>query len=344
MSVKTAVSSKVRHSLERIELIDQILSSGKKIPDRESFLRLVNISLSAHGVPITLFTLDKDIKYLKELLIRYEVTLKYSQADGFHYSEPGYSYFKNSVNDNDKNLLMLANSLFNVFNGTPLKEKFSVVVNKVLAESLTGGPVIGLSEMNHLQLDSSKNNKSNQWIPTLLSSIHDQQAYEIQYKGFGKEEKKKIICPYVLKQFRNRWYVVAYDYTCERPFKTNLFALDGIQKMEISNKKYYTDPSFSPEDYFRYSLGVWHWHDHEPIVAVLEFSAQIELVLLNPLHHSQKATLSDNGKMLSVSIEVYNSPELLMIIQSYGSSVKVISPPELIDAVIGSAKKVIKLY
>jgi predicted DNA-binding transcriptional regulator YafY len=239
---------------------------------------------------------------------------------------------------------MLANSLFNVFNGTPLKEKFSVVVNKVLAESLTGGPVIGLSEMNHLQLDSSKNNKSNQWIPTLLSSIHDQQAYEIQYKGFGKEEKKKIICPYVLKQFRNRWYVVAYDYTCERPFKTNLFALDGIQKMEISNKKYYTDPSFSPEDYFRYSLGVWHWHDQEPIVAELEFSSQIELVLLNPLHHSQKATLNDNGKMLSVSIEVYNSPELLMIIQSYGSSVKVISPPELIDAVIGSAKKVIELY
>ena len=45
MSVKTTVSSKVRHSLERIELIDQILSSGKKIPDRESFLRIVNISL-----------------------------------------------------------------------------------------------------------------------------------------------------------------------------------------------------------------------------------------------------------------------------------------------------------
>jgi predicted DNA-binding transcriptional regulator YafY len=79
-------------------------------------------------------------------------------------------------------------------------------------------------------------------------------------------------------------------------------------------------------------------------VAELEFSSQIELVLLNPLHHSQKATLSKNGKILSVTIEVYNSPELLMIIQSYGSSIKVISPPELIDAVIGSAKKVIELY
>ena len=118
MSVKTSVSSKVRHSLERIELIDQILSSGKKKLDRESLLSHVNNRLFAHGVPITLFTLDKDIKYLKILISDNEVTLKFSKADGYHYSEPGYSYFKNSVNDNDKNLLMLANSLFNVFNET----------------------------------------------------------------------------------------------------------------------------------------------------------------------------------------------------------------------------------
>ena len=77
MSVKTSVSSKVRHSLERIELIDQILSSGKKKLDRESLLSHVNKRLFAHGVPITLFTLDKDIKYLKFLLVTMKLHLNF---------------------------------------------------------------------------------------------------------------------------------------------------------------------------------------------------------------------------------------------------------------------------
>jgi predicted DNA-binding transcriptional regulator YafY len=338
---------KVKNANDRIKLIDQLLVKYGHINTRERFLKLVNNQLEKQ---ISQSLLDKDLKELRELVLQKNINentnveLRYSQASGFEYSERGYSYFSNSVNEGDKNLLMLASSLFNVFKGSPLQEKFSAVVNKVLAESLTGGPVHNLTTSDFVQMDASHSPSSTQWIPKILEAIYDQTTLEISYKSFGKQEKKKNICPYVIKQFHGRWFMVAYDHNCERKAKTNTFALDCIKKMEISGYKYIVDPDFSPMDYFRYSIGVYHLHEQEPIQVVLEFSEHIELVQSIPLHHSQKTELSKNGKLLTVTIEVYSTPELEILIQSYGSAVKVVSPLELVNKISESAKKVMQLY
>lgn len=351
--VKTNIRTKgrVAHSNERIQLIDQILSKGSTYIDtREKFLNLVNRQLPVGTGKVTVNTLDKDLKYLRSLLgdLMYnegsEVTLDFSKDRGYHYSEKGFSYFKNSVNDSDKNLLMLASNLFNIFKGTALQAAFSEVVNKVLSESLTGGPDYDLSKNSFVQMESGYSNNATKWIPELLKAIYEKNTLKIKYKGFNKREKEKNICPHVLKQYRGRWYLVAYDHNCERNNKTSVFALDGIKQLEISGMKYLVASDFSAEDYFRYSIGIWHWHDQDPIKVVLEFSNYIEMVQINPLHHSQKAHLSKDGKKLTVEIEVYHSPELEMIIQGFGIAVKVISPSSLAEKIKESAKSVTTLY
>lgn len=345
--IKTGVrgTGRVKHSLERIELIDQLLVKYKHIPSRKDFLAKVNNKLPFDN-KISIYTLDNDIEYLRaEIALKFgDVRLEYSKESGFHYSQAGFSLFKNTVTDEDQHLLMLANSLFNVFKGTPLKEKFSLVVNKVLAESLTGDSFVGIQELNHIQVEPAASSKSIQWIPVLLEAIYEKNSLEMKYKGFNKPEKKKIICPYVLKQYRNRWYMVAYDYDCERAEKTNVFSLDAIEHLEISNKKYFIDPTFNAADYFRYCIGVWHWHKNKPIKVRLEFNGYIEMVQATPLHHSQKIKTSTDGKKLTVKMEVYNSPELEMMIKGFGNAVKVISPKALTKSIAVSAHKVVLLY
>ena len=68
------------------------------------------------------------------------------------------------------------------------------------------------------------------------------------------------------------------------------------------------------------------------------------MVQTNPLHHSQKTTLSKDGKKLGVTIVVYNSPELEMLILGFSSSVKVLSPKALVKSIADSAQKVMSLY
>ena len=287
--------AKVKSANDRIRLIDELLVKNVHIDTRENFLRMMNRRLES---PISQSLLDKDLKDLKDLLFlknsdeESEVTLKYTHDRGYEYSEPGYSYFSNSVNEGDKNLLMLASSLFNVFKGSPLQEKFSTVVNKVLSESLTGGPVHDLATSEFVQMEATHSTGSTQWIPKILEAIYDKTTLEITYQGFGKEKSVKNICPYVLKQFHGRWYMVAYDHNCKRKSKTNIFDLYCIKQIGVSGYEYFVDPDFSPADYFRYSLGIFHLHHQEPIQVILEFSKHIEIVESIPLHHSQKSVLS----------------------------------------------------
>jgi predicted DNA-binding transcriptional regulator YafY len=68
------------------------------------------------------------------------------------------------------------------------------------------------------------------------------------------------------------------------------------------------------------------------------------MVQANPLHHTQSSRLSKDGKTLAVEIFVYPSPELEIIIQGYGSAVKVIRPVTLAEKIADSARKVMALY
>lgn len=342
---KGNIRPRIKHSLERLELIDMLLQKYKHIPNREDFLSKVNRRLPSER-QISGSSLDKDISYLRTLIkdADSDVKLLLSGTKGYHYSVPGYSYFKNSITDDDKELLELAHNLFRIFNGTSLQNKFGEIVNKVLAESLTGGQVHGLEENRFIEIESESSNTGSIWIERLLKAIFSKQALEMQYKGFGKPLRKKYISPYLLKQFRNRWYLVAHDRLCDRPEKTNVFAVDCIRDLQISNKEFITDDNFSASDYFKYSLGVWHWHEKEPIKVELEFSDQIEMIQQNPLHHSQQTKLMEDGKKMLVQLEVYPSPELEMLIMGFGEAVKVLSPSSLAEAIVARAKKMIAAY
>jgi predicted DNA-binding transcriptional regulator YafY len=263
---------------------------------------------------------------------------------GYYYSQRGFSLFKTDVNYEDKNMLVLAASVFSLFKGTPLQDKFSQLVDKVLSSSNLDGKVHGLSEMQIIEIGSNLSVKGSEHIPRLLDAIFEKDCLEMVYQGIGKPEKKKHVCPYIIKKYLNRWFMVAYDHNGERAQKTSVFALDGIRSLDLSNKKYIIDPEFIPEDYFKYSLGVWHWHDQQPVKVELIFTGYIDQIIYSPLHHSQTYQLSDNRETLHVQIEVYQSPELEMLIQSFGDKVKVVSPQSLVDTMKTRAQKTLDIY
>jgi predicted DNA-binding transcriptional regulator YafY len=289
-------------------------------------------------------SLSKDIAYINERISTKGVSIKCTHARGYHYTVEGFSMFRKEVDEEDKNLLMLASSVFSLFQGTMLQQKFSDLVDKVLSESLVGKGRQGLSELQLVQLGAGPVVNGSQWIPALLDAILSKETLVMVYEGIRKPAKQKHICPYVIKKHLNRWYMVAYDHNCERKMKTNVFSLDGIRSLDVSNRPYVSDPDFIPEDFFSYSLGVWQFHEKEPVHVELEFSGYIEEILVAPIHHSQRSKLSPDRKLLQVEITVYDSPELEMLIRGFGPHVKVISPRSLADRILLQASDTTKLY
>ena len=347
-NIKTGISDynfKTRNTSERLILLDQLISKRLGGKSREGLLLSLNKRLKEK---ISIHTLDKDLLELKQLIAintNDEVQILRTNISGYYYSQKGYSYFRNSVTDEDRNLLMLAYSVFNVFNGSSLPTKFGELVNKVLADSLTKEKDENLKLNEFIQFES-KFQYSNKWIFVILENIQEKKSLKIFYQKSGEEvEKEKIVCPYFLKQYRNKWYMIAYDCNSTRPHKVNVFALESIMDIEPSGKQYFLDPTFNPEHYFQYALGIWHWHNTDPIKVLLEFNNTIyfNTIIANPLHHSQKI-ISEGYKSLIIELEVYNSPELEMLIKSYGNEVKVLAPTELIKEIKESAEKVVNIY
>ena len=347
-NIKTGISDynyNTKNTSERLILLDQLISQHLGGKSGKDLLSSLNNRLKEK---VGIDTLNHDLRDLRDLVAintNDEVQILWTKNAGYYYSKNGYSYYRNSVNEEDRNLLMLAYSVFSVFNGSSLPTKFGKLINKVLADSLTKEKDENLKLNEFIQFES-KFQYSNKWIFVILENIQEKKSLKIFYQKSGEEvEKEKIVCPYFLKQYRNKWYMIAYDFNSTRDHKVNVFALESIMDLEPHGKQYFLDPTFNPEHYFNYALGIWHRHDKDPIKVQLEFNNTdyFNTIKANPLHHSQQV-ISEGNKSLIIELEVYDSPELPTLIKSYGNEVKVIAPIELAKVIAESATKVTDMY
>lgn len=339
---------------ERLRIIDELLSSHTIVIDTiYAIQRIVNNRLKevrpaeSESLFRNLLTdlkrlLPKDIEIINP---RKETTKRWKA--GYCYSDAEYSYFKEEKTQEQeaKELLLFATGLFSAFKDTPMMEEFNQLAQKLLEDGKSAQIITHEQSQRIIQVESGVRNSGTQWLKTLYKAIQRKNNLKMRYEKLGGEETTRRISPYLLKEYRNRWYVVAYDHTSTHTYKTNVFALNCINDLQASSSTYYRDPAFDIENYFKYSLGIWHNYYAKPIKVQLKFTEakDIDDVRSSLIHHSQK-TISKTKNTLTVEIEVYDTPELNKLIKSYGSEVQVISPASLAKKIKASAQRVVDLY
>ena len=107
----------------------------------------------------------------------------------------------------------------------------------------------------------------------------------LSYRSFRRvTSSHTLVAPYFVKLFRQRWYVIAKDFT-DRKIKT--YALDRVASLELSSRTFVYPDSFSPIDYFRDCFGITH-DDMPAQEVVLRVPAlQANYLRTLPLHESQ---------------------------------------------------------
>jgi predicted DNA-binding transcriptional regulator YafY len=125
---------------------------------------------------------------------------------------------------------------------------------------------------------------------------------------------------------------------------TNLFKLNRIQKIEPCDEVFKIDDKFSPEDYFKYSLGVFHVHAAEPIEVKIKFDKKLIPLISETKIHTSMEIISKTEEEMIVTFTVYNTIELKNKILSYGANAEVLSPKVLRDEIINIINNAKKLY
>lgn len=176
----------------------------------------------------------------------------------------------------------------------------------------------------------------------LLHAIKQRLQIGFSYQKFWEDEPtQRLVEPYALKEFKNRWYLLAKD---KKDGKTKTFALDRLTELEISNQKYPAQGSEGPNKNFQYCFGIINPEDEKPQEIVLSIDPiQGKYIKTLPLHSSQKL-LIDDERELRISLTLFITDDLIMELLSFGAKVKVLKPRRLVNLLQKEYEKAVGQY
>ena len=169
--------------------------------------------------------------------------------------------------------------------------------------------------------------KGTEYLQSLIDAMKQNLTTEITYQPFYKTESTLYhVCPYCLKAYRQRWYILGY---CKELKGIRHFSLDRIQHLNITEKHFDYPSDFSPEAYYTDSIGIWVNENIKPEKVIIRaYGIQSKYLRTLPLHHSQKELCTTN---LYCDFE-YNlciTQNLISELLAKGNTVQVMEPESL---------------
>ena len=289
---------------------------------------------------VSLRTVQGDIQMMRSDKLGYNAPIEVYDHKYYRYADKDYSIMNMPLSQNDYNLMQEAIDMLRQLEGfgqfSEIADTISRLQDKLAICRNDHKPII--------HFDSVPDLTGINLLTPLYNYISHKQTLRILYQPFNARKPMEfIICPYLLKEFRNRWFLFGSK-TDER--KIYNLALDRIIYVEPSSTPYKENPDFNPENFFDDIIGVSKNISDKP--RTIKFWANAEqskYILTKPIHRSQQLISSDpqNGGCI-FSIRVVINFEMYSIFMSYGPGIKIISPKKAMTYMRNKIKETLDLY
>jgi predicted DNA-binding transcriptional regulator YafY len=259
----------------------------------------------------------------------------------YRYTQENFSIKGLALSDEEKESLSLALAILEQLKGTQLYKHFGNAINKAI-KGYRLSEFLGKSEKQILQVEEPSTGAGEQWVDMILKNIVEgKKGLCIHYEPYDRDPKIHEFSPYLVKEYRNRWYTIGYS---DRAQSVIVLALDRIKKIEPGKNKFVSNSNFKPEEYFKYSMGITQINEAQPELVELSFTdGQLHYILSQPWHTSQKV-LRKKGNETVIQLEVYVTHELIMAILACGANVRVLKPEWLVNKIKTTIKEMGKRY
>ena len=246
--------------------------------------------------------------------------------------DPTFSIFKPKLTDDEKTVLSTALDALGSFEGLDNFEWLNDLTVRLNLEQHE--PIISLSK--NLLTNSTL-------IARLFTVIRLKQVITLNYHTFRNDEIRSVsISPYLLKEYNNRWYLIA---SASDTGRILTFPLDRIDDFSINTNVSYLS---APENlYERYEeiIGVTYNEDN-PLQKIVFWVSENskDYVITKPIHASQKVIRGEMDSQLRrnyprlndgkfFQIECRENYELIRELISFGSDLVVINPSHIKESI-----------
>lgn len=343
-----------KNAMTRYTLIDKMLANRCRAYSIQDITDVLNERLPEYGLQtVSKRCVEKDLNYLK-FDSPFDVDIEEYWVDAsdkndrpykkrcIRYADPTYSIFKSKLTADEKTVLSTALETLGSFEGLDNFEWLGDLKSR-----------LDLEEYDSI-ISISKNLLTNSTvIARFFTIIKQRQVINLKYHTFHRAEIRSVcISPYMLKEYNNRWYLIA---SASDTGRILTFPLDRIDDFEITAKTYLPAPDDLIER-FEDIIGITLNEDSplEEIVFWVSNKSK-DYISTKPLHSSQITIRGDKERTLRnlyplleegrfFKLMCKENYELIRELTSFGAELIVLSPYHINEFIKQQIENMIKLY
>lgn len=272
--------------------------------------------------------------------LKYHAPIIYSKYNkGYYYSNPDYSIESLPLNETDIRSLEFAAAILNQYKNIEVFNAFAGTVTKVI--DLVNHLKSNYPVQSFIDFEKSSDSPGAQHLNFLINLIRENTVIELEYKRFDDHPKKHELSPYLLKEYRNRWYLLGFHHDAE---KIMIFGLDRILSINpLLDSAFRISPDFNPATYFQNTMGITYTDSPVEEIILLFDPYQGNYLRSQPLHPTQEI-LEDDEEEFRIKLHLVPNYEFYSTILSYGANVEVLSPPSIRENIIQMLQDSMQLY
>ena len=330
-----------RNALIRYRTIDKCLQNRRRKWTIEDLIDACTDALYEYdGIdkPISMRTIRLDLNAMRSEQLGYNAPIVVVDRKYYTYEDPEYSIANIPLTTQDLGILQEVSHLLRQFKGfnhfNEVSEMISKLEDKIYSEQHHQSPVIDF-EKNELLTGL-------EWLDQLYKYIIEKSAIAVTYQSFkARHPGELIIYPYLLKEYRNRWFLLGMH---KKDKQLLTLALDRIQKIEpLPQEKFRAQKDFNGADYFKDIIGVSRINQQPVSVLFWADRHQAPYIKTKPLHYSQEIIETTKEGVL-FSIKVIPNLELERELLGFGEGLRVVAPAILVRKLRKRTEKMYQTY
>lgn len=270
-------------------------------------------------------TIQSDIQLMRSNKLGYNAPIIVTHRKFYTYEDPSYSISNSPISIGDMQKMKEAVEVLKHISGFSSFDEMSDIIARLENSIHTKKD----DQPSILQMESNNLLKGLSFISQLHQAIRDKTPLLVTYQSFKAKQKQDLVfSPYLLKEYRNRWFIIGHHKKSEGLMTLALDRIESIEEMGKNSYKVYTGIDF--ERYYSDTIGVTKSQKDRGHRVVLEVNARnAPYVETKPLHSSQQILNKKDDGSLLIRIDVVLNFELEREILGFGEAIKVLAPRNL---------------
>lgn len=202
---------------------------------------------------------------------------------------------------------------------------------------------IGQAKASYVSFSQNEDLKGLKYFTPLYEAITSQHVVSLEYHQFGRPSYNRIIHPYQLRQYNNRWFLVGKEPTLSEMLPLVVVPLDRIDDYKILEKETYSPMIGDIDDYFKDIVGVsLRFEESCQHIVFKAYHPTDSYIVTKPIHHSQRV-VERHEEYTIFSLDLIPNYEFETIMMSYVDNCEILEPQDLKENLVNRAKNIIKI-